>query len=315
MRSSARSLTWLLPSLVLEAVALGGCLFQPAEAVTAPSYCAAYFEHIPTKSPKLFLFPIVSRALPLLATLPNGLASDFRLIEFSSDGQAIYGQTLHSWDGITKIEFKPARHGVLRGSVGIGTISSLVALQPSGRVRVSGVARVRNSVVCGVFEIDPNSAAFHQLYIGRFPDCGGAISPDGRRVLHSSRSEGNLLSILDVGTGTAQPIGPHLTAATWSPDGRWIAAIQGSSGATRVVLIDAMDISKRKDLGRTHDSQAQWSPDSKYLLVSKQDSQCGPYLWSLETIDVRTGKRTEVRSSHCKIFQNATGWMNLEAVR
>lgn len=38
-------------------------------------------------------------------------------------------------------------------------------------------------------------------------------------------------------------------------------------------------------------------------------------LWSLEIIEVATGKRSEVKSAYCKIFQNNTGWLDPEILR
>jgi Tol biopolymer transport system component len=163
---------------------------------------------------------------------------------------------------------------------------------------------------------DAGSETLRPLFIEHFPDCGGPISPDGKYVLiKSSRDEGNLLSVRDLETGAVQPVGRNMTGATWSPDGRWIAAIEGVSGSENVVLIDATDTSRRRNLGRTYDTQARWSPDSKYLLIIKPQWGCGAYLWSLETINVQTGKRNEIKSAHCKIIVNSTGWMDLGTVR
>lgn len=82
------------------------------------------------------------------------------------------------------------------------------------------------------------------------------------------------------------------------------------------MLIDSQNTKRRRNLGPTSDSQAEWSPDSRYLLIAKpQWLQCGPYLWSLQTIDVQTGKRTGLKSAHCKIYQNATGWLSRKILR
>jgi Tol biopolymer transport system component len=119
--------------------------------------------------------------------------------------------------------------------------------------------------------------------------------------------------VLDLETRAVQTIGDGLTWAAWSPDGRWIAAILNYR---RIVLIDATDMSRtRRDLGPTQDNQARWSPDSKYLLLVKGELRCGGELSSLEVIDVMTGKRSLIKSSHCQIVATSVGWMAPEAVR
>lgn len=306
-----------LALIAVSAITGLGCQAQSVGAASA-SYYPAYFEHIPTKLPRLILFPIAGPEVSV--PLPKDLPGDFRFIAFGSDGTAIYGQTndSKSRDGITKIEFKPVRQVIIPGSVGLSTIWNLAVLKPMGRIFVFGWSKTVGTGECGTFEIDPGSGTLNILRVGILPDCGGGggpISPDGKRILRSPRSRGNYLGMLDLATGLVQPIGIGMSGATWSPDGRWIAAIQGPSGASSVVLIDATNTSQRRNLGRTDDSQAQWSPDSRYLLIARQGLQCGPDLWSLEMIDVETGKRSEVKSSHCKIFENGTGWLDPKVVQ
>jgi dipeptidyl aminopeptidase/acylaminoacyl peptidase len=246
--------------------------------------------------------------------LPAGLPPDLRLIEFSQDGKAIYVQRNGSWEGIIKIEFKPARQSIVLGSVGVGTIGSLVVLHKPERILVSGVAKILGKVECGVFEIDLAGGEFRQLLEGKFPDCGGSISPDGKRVTRLRRA-GNHMSVLDLGTGTVQNIGDGISGAIWSPDGRWIAAI---IGYYRIALIDPTNTStsRRRDLGRTDDGQVQWSPDSKYLFHAKSELACGaPEVGSLEAIDILTRERRQIKSSHCNILLTTFGWMEPDALQ
>lgn len=123
-------------------------------------------------------------------------------MEFSEDGQAIYGQVLRSWDGITKIEFKPARISLVPGSLGIGTTGSLVELRPSEKILVSGFAKTQGTVECGVFEINANDETFRSVFVERLSDCGDAITPDGTRVLRSLR--GGRESIESAGPGNGR---------------------------------------------------------------------------------------------------------------
>lgn len=270
----------------------------------------------------LILFPIVGPKQTV--TLPHGLPSSITVNKFSTDGRAIYVQPAGygQLDGIIKIEFRPVRKNVVLGSAGFGTIWSLTVLR-SGLILVSGNSKTRGE--CGTFEIDPAVGTSRSLLAGRFPGCGsggGAISPDGTRVLGYSREN---LTIIDLRDQTIKAIDgipgrashsdvtwPHL--ATWSPDGKWISVTPTSGD---IVLIDTSDTSRRRNLGPTDGPPAVWSPDSKHLLLSKSESRCSQYQYfqSLESIEVATGKRQMVRSSRCEVGPGWFGWLDLEAIR
>ena len=139
------------------------------------------------------------------------------------------------------------------------------------------------------------------------------------------------LAIVDLATGAAVRVGDWLGPGAWSPDGKWIAAlrIDPPSDAPRprlskTVLIDANDLSLRRDLGGESDHDTIWSPDSRYLLYSEWSGRClghnaidpGPTPLTLFTMNVETGKRSAVKESHCKV--NAylkIGWVSLDAVQ
>lgn len=131
------------------------------------------------------------------------------------------------------------------------------------------------------------------------------------------------LSLVDLETGAVQAIrgvkssdltlGIWSGEVTWSPDGRWIAVILGG----RIVLIDATDTSRRKKLRSSGSAVVIWSPDSKHLLLSISQWSCIAYLFfeSLEVIDIETGKRRVIKSSHCEVGGGWPGWLDSDAVR
>ena len=242
--------------------------------------------------------------------LPEGLPRSFNLIAFSSDGRAIYlqkGGLLGPSDGIIKVEFKPTRFVTVPGSLGLGQVLYLTDPPQSTKLFVSGATRSGYGLWhCGAFEIDPSSGTFWALRTGDSPQCdvgeglAGPVTMDGRRMLNHRGSE---LEVIDLGTGLPHSLGAGLSEGSWSPDGRWIAAW----GSGRIVVIDADNLSHRKDLGRCCDGLAHWSPDSKYLLLSRRELRCALSLYfaSLEVLDAGTGKRTVVKSSRC----NTGGWV------
>jgi hypothetical protein len=276
-----------MPALIIGVARWG---FQTASAASS-SFYAAKFEggQGPHSPPLLTLFPM--EGPEEAASLPDGLPTNFRLIAFSPDGKSVYGQKNDPSDPsnvIIKIEFMPARQSAVQGSAGFGPIWFLTPSPQLGKIFVSGWSKRRGKGECGAFEIDPDTGSFRTLREGIYPDCGGGvgpISPDGKSILSH---HGNRLNLLDLKTGAADQLGAGLEWATWSPDGRWIAAW----GVGRIILIDATNTSRRISLGSSGDNDVRWSPDSKSLLLSKSQVSCWPSLFtgSLEVVNVDRSK-------------------------
>jgi WD40 repeat protein len=321
MRCSEVSIR-LAPAVAVMMVALA-CWEVRLLGSDSTSYYPTYFERIPGEG--LILLPL--KEPEVAVSLPPGLPGDFAPIVFSPDGKAIYGQSLRPGpgEGIIKIEFRPTRQSTVRGSSGFGSFSSLVVLPPPRGILISGFSKLAGNGECGTFEIDPEAGTFRTLRAGIYPECGGgggAISPDGKYGLHfgmtidSDVKKRSHLSLVDLETGAVQAIGNGISGATWSPNGRWIGAVQNGSDGGSVVLIDANSTKRRRNLGRTESSAVAWSPDSKYLLLARPaELRCGSYLSSLEVIDVQTGRRSRVESSHCRIYSGSIGWLDQGAVR
>jgi hypothetical protein len=70
-----------------------------------------------------------------------------------------------------------------------------------------------------------------------------------------------------------------------------------------------------KDLGKA-EGKPVWSPDAGFLLDVKPQVSCWATLYgmSLQVIDVASGKRSLVKSSHCGIITGGF-WMNAGAVQ
>jgi hypothetical protein len=299
-------------------LAMASWRLETVRAALAVFYAAEI--HPGDNGPLLTVFPIAGPKLTV--PLPAGFPRTVTVNSFSPDGKAVYFQKADlSPNGIIKADFKPPRQELVPGTVGLGTIWNLTISQPSGRIFASGVSETKGQ--CGTFEIDPGTGTIKTLLTGPFPDCGGgggAVSPDGTRALSYSRKE---LSIIDLATGTVQAIKgvPSRDSerdvtwprrATWSPDGRWISTTVGD----RMLLIDTNDTSKRRKLGSSGGPIVVWSPDSNYLLLSRSELRCTLTLYfdSLETVDVRTGKRNVIKSSHCEVGGGWLGWVASDVV-
>ena len=63
-----------------------------------------------------------------------------------------------------------------------------------------------------------------------------------------------------------------------------------------------------------------WSPDSRYLVRSRLQLRCGISFdidppFTLEIVDVESGKRSLIRSSTCKMEGGNTGWLRTDLIR
>jgi WD40 repeat protein len=280
-----------------------GWAWQPARA-GSPSFVPAYIQ--PGVKPfQLILLPLEGPeiSVPAPAELPA-----MRIVAFSPDGKAIYAEPLNplNHEGIYKIEFHPARASVVPGSAGLGMVQCLTVSPSSGRLIVFS-----RSLNGGIFEIDPATATNRRLPDGLPSSCGGTggfLSPDGKRAI---RNSGKQLDLIDVETGASRVIKGLGADATcnWSPNGQRIEC----SGDGEIAVIDPSEPFRRRTF---QGSLGEWSPDSKYLLRVKSQLPCLPTLYgeSLELLDVDTGKRELVKSSHCRISGGPYGWIDSTVV-
>jgi hypothetical protein len=276
----------------------------------------------------LTVFPIEGEAIGI------PLPFDRCKVAFSPTATALYairrttsarGDTAES--SIVKIEFNPTRLTTLIESVNLGVNSFAVSMREDKLV-IAGARLEGGKRVCGLFEIRLPGGNARQILDSK--DCGLSpwrelsLSPTGElAVAHS----GAQLQLIDLVRGTVKVLpsefskGQWSTGAAWSPDGKWIAVLE-SRWRGRTFLLDANDFSKRRILARGrgyHRMTPVWSPDSHYLLRGKMQLRCGigidldpPY--SLEIVNVDTGKKTAIRSSKCKMDNGIAGWLSSEAI-
>jgi hypothetical protein len=166
--------------------------------------------------------------------------------------------------------------------------------------------------VCGAFEIDQAAGTRTKMHDLPRSACDGdrAASPDGKYIV---RKEAKHLVLDDSKDGSRHALKDFrvVTGWNWSPDSRWLAVVDGG----RLILVDALNPSGRhRSLGSNHASSfLAWSPDSQRILLSNETQfSCSLFLYfgSLQVIDVLTGKRAEVKGSHCEISGGWVGWVN-----
>jgi WD40 repeat protein len=183
-------------------------------------------------------------------------------------------------------------------------VASFTVSNHEDRILAAGIRR-RDGDVRGLFEIAIPDGLIKPVFLqaDKTPKSSWrhlSLSPDGKRAVATHNEH---VELIDVERGLAEPLQGELFIAAWSPDGKWLAAVErGENGNT--ILMDAKTLTRQRNLGP---SELDWSPDSHYLLGFKP---CGPHSGTLEAIDVQSGKRTIIESSKCRINQATTGWVS-----
>jgi WD40-like Beta Propeller Repeat len=247
------------------------------------------------------------------------------LVKFASDGRSLYASLQldpltkpEQTPGLVRLDLNSMRSTPVAGTQGFG-IKDFAVTHDGRKIVISGNHREKDGGKCGLFEIMVSTGAARRVLAA---DCGYrwswtdlTISPAGDRAAagygNTHTDHNYRLDLIDLAHGTTKSIG-DLDRATWSPDGKWIAAIEWNR--KRLVLLDANDLSRRRDLGST--VSAAWSPDSRYLLTWKWHFlKCGFFIdveppASFEVLEVATGKRSLIRSSQCQLIAGPIGWVS-----
>jgi len=129
------------------------------------------------------------------------------------------------------------------------------------------------------------------------------LSPSGRQAVAIRHDQ---LELIDIDTRTTRLIGDGFLKASWSPDGRWIAALNRHG---KTVLMDTSDFKTRRTLA---ESEVEWSPDSRYLLRVKGCffPIASNGVGTVQALDVNTGQTVTIESSKCKVDSTGVGWVS-----
>lgn len=128
-----------------------------------------------------------------------------------------------------------------------------------------------------------------------------AISPDGRRLVYSSRKDTQIdsdLFLADIdGTGARNLTNnPGIdTSPTWSPSGQQIAFISDRSGTPQLWMMGADGTNSRRLVQEGgHCDSPSWSPDGRHILYSWQ----APRQWKhdIYILEVASGKIFQLTS-------------------
>jgi hypothetical protein len=231
-------------------------------------------------------------------------------IEIATNGKSFYA----AQRGLVRIQLDTLQVSSVPGTTEFG-YNGFAVTPAEDMIVISGQRHARGQQSCGVFVVTLPDAAVRQVASTgcQYTDAGVwtdlSVSADGQWLagLHGRRIE-----LLDLSRGTAKPLGNDFWRASFSPDGKWLAAMNDIK-RPKLILFDAHDLTHQRSLGAS-DGGLYWSPDSRYLLLLKDELRCGVFseFYSMETLDVQKGRRLSVRSSRCQISGGVSGWVSKE---
>jgi hypothetical protein len=288
---------WLLPVQSGAVLALGQSHFE-----------AAHFDH-----DAVYVFPDGGQEFSL--RLPPDVPAAANLIGFASSGRSAYVQipsaaVLHLSDELIQVDFSPLRLFSIPGSGGLGEIIS-VASSLSGSLLVTTAYGQQG--LCGAYEIDASHGRRRPiLTVPARPDCRFGpmqVNPDGKHVLVADNLS---VKVVDVATG-AVTLSGIFGRGGWSPDGNWLAFWREGE----ITLFDGRTFLKRRRFRASSvDGHLVWSPDSKRILFVQKELRCflrGDYE-SIALLDIETGKKSVISSSHCAVTNSQMGWIDVEGL-
>jgi hypothetical protein len=223
--------------------------------------------------------------------------------------------------GIFKIELDPVRVSTIQGLGAFYSIGPFAVSQAEDLVVSGGAKGNYPAGSCGVYEIRLPAGDIRAAI--ETSDCRAgspwrvlSISPEGTEVLISANHS---LALLDLAKGSITKIEGQLSRGSFSPDGKWIAALQlgDPKAPSKTVLIDRTNLASRRDLGGVNDSEVVWSPDSRLLLHAVPRPACpSQNPLALETLEVQTSNRSLIKDSICNSGSSRQiGWIRSDIKR
>jgi hypothetical protein len=252
-----------------------------------------------------------------------------RWFAYGPSGRSVYATTLRATGpksftdqpGILKIELDPVRASNIPGLDAFYSLGPFVVSQGEDLLVSGGAKGNYPAGTCGLYEIRLPAGDVRPAIETSGCQAGSpwrvlSISPDGKEGLVSANRS---LALLDLAQGSITKIEGQLSGGSFSPDGRWIAALQlgDPKAPSKTVLIDRTNLAIRRDLGGIEDSEVVWSPDSRFLLHAVYRAACpSQNPLALETLEVQTGKRLLIKDSICNSGSSRQiGWIRSDIKR
>jgi len=285
--------------LAVMLTAVGDAPIQAGQDASSGPSVAALLQGESPRGGKYWLSVFPEGTKPVLISLrPDGFP-----YKFGPMGRSLYGMV--QGNCLYRLDLESNRGSAVACPTGLqfSIYSGDVAISVrEDKALIFAASRSRN---CGVFEIPlPNGTPRLVADVpcdDRPTGPGFSCSPD---CAYATFIHHKTLQVLDVATGKFRSLGAGFLTASWSPDGKWIAALEDGRRPV-TVLFDAATLRRRTTLP---DSEAQWSADSRYLLrvVGCRGREDG----TIEALSIDTGRGKTVQSSRCQIYNIGTGWVD-----
>jgi len=290
-----------------------GLVQSDARKPAATHYSPAF-----VKDRKLFVFPFEGNEVAI------GLASELRSMTFSASGLSMYGVAESYSSGkpaLVALAIKPGGVSPLLSSMPFVSVYGLAVDASEGMGIISATLERDGVRECGLFRFDIKNGGIEHIVDNLSGRCDDflsswshlSISPDGSRIV-GTVGKGQL-GIIDLRSRRVEKRWSG-TAAAWSPDGKWIAALTFEAHM-QVDLVRSGDLSVQRRLGPDDSGSLEWSPDSRYLLLWDA-GLCGigtGYVGTLQVLDIKTGQRMSVNSSKCKVDLMTIGWVSDDVLK
>jgi hypothetical protein len=229
-------------------------------------------------------------------------------------------RTFTDQPGLFKIELTPVRVSRIPGLTAFDSIDRFAISQSEDAIVFGGAKGNYPAHNCGVYKLDLSTGDVRAVI--DTSDCKAgwpwrvlSMSPSGTDALITADHR---LALLDLSQGSIRKLGDQLSDGSFSPDGNWIAALQlgDPKAPSKTILIDRSDLTHRRDLGGSEDSEVVWSPDSRFLLHTVYRPACPSHSpLALETLDIQTGKRSLIKDSICNCSSHELGWVGSDIKR
>jgi len=284
-----------------------------AQKPSGTHYSAAFI-----RNDKLIVFPFDGSEVRI--DLPATVGG----MTFSADGRTIYGIVGPANGGprrLAAITINPSGVNPLPHSDEFNNYFNSLTVDTAGDKAVISATYGQSAVQqCGLFEMDITKGTIEKIIDNLASGCDYlsswshlSISPDGNRVVGTARK--GQLGVVNLKEHRVEKLWPG-TSASWSPDGKWIAALSFANHM-EIELIRTSDLSLERRLGSDEAGRVDWSPDSRFLLVFSSGF-CGlgtGYVGSLQTLDIGTGQRLTIESSKCRVDLMSTGWVSDDVLK
>jgi hypothetical protein len=316
MDIGAQKSRWLTKTLIFALVSAA-----PAQEFqyTTPRYSAAALTSDGFGvNTRLMIFPADRKEFSIAIPLALGY------VTYGASGESLYASAFKRLDtktvtqlpGLFKIEINPVRVKLLPRSDAFYLSGHFAVSQREDSILFAGVRTdTGDNHSCGIFELNLKDGNLRPILESK--DCGAGspwrvfdLAPSGLEGLIRAERQ---LALLDLANRKIAPLGSDLLRGSYSPDGKWIAALElAQPGRSSTVIIDRKDFSHRRNLGGSEDEELVWSPDSQFLLHAEYRPACpSQNALALATLDIETGKRITLKSTICNVGSGREiGWID-----